>query len=141
MPAGRRHLDGHEAHAFVRTRTGTDDYDRMRRQRCLLGSMAAEADVLTLLRGLPGLADVLAERVRTDVPVEQLPDLIRLAGRVDVTELRTLGLTPPTYTQGLTDHGAHRADVPRIQADVRDLLAGDGETVPPGAAGLDATCG
>ena len=39
---GTYHLDGHQALAFVRNRTNTNDAARMRRQRCTLRALAAE---------------------------------------------------------------------------------------------------
>lgn len=141
IPAGRQVLDGHTAHAYVRSRTGTDDYDRMRRQRCLVGSLARTVDTLRLLRSMSALADVLVERVSTDIPVDLLPDLARLAGRVDVSRVRTLGITPPTYTDGRNAAGFYVPDLPRIRQAVGDLLSGAEDAVPAGASDLDGTCG
>ncbi len=95
LPAGEQHLDGNQALAFVRSRTGTSDYDRMRRQRCLVGAMVEQTDTGDLLHALPDLASVITERVRTDVPVEALPLLVEVAGDVDLTGIGSLGLDPP----------------------------------------------
>lgn len=140
IDTGRQHLDGHEALAYVRSRTGTDDYDRMRRQRCLLGSLAEQTGTGALLRSLPRLSDVLVERVATDIPLDALPDLARLGAVVDAGGMRTLGITPPTYTVGQNAHGFFSADVDGIQEAVRELLDEPAAT-PPGASDLGGTCG
>jgi polyisoprenyl-teichoic acid--peptidoglycan teichoic acid transferase len=141
IPAGRQRLDGHEAHAYVRSRTGTDDYDRMRRQRCLLGSLTTGVDTLSLVRALPRLTDVLVDHVATDIPVDLLPDLARLTSRVDVGEIRTLGITPPTYTTGRNPDGFLTPDLPKIRAAVHDLLERPAQAAPAGASDLGGTCG
>jgi hypothetical protein len=46
FPAGRQHLDGAEALAYVRMRDPGDG-PRMRRQRCLVASIVENADVAT----------------------------------------------------------------------------------------------
>lgn len=141
IAAGRQRLDGDQAHAYVRSRTGSDDYDRMRRQRCLLASAAAEIDTTRLLARLPAIVGVLGERVRTDIPTDQLPGLVRLAGRIDISALRTLGLTPLDYADGRTPDGFFRADVAAIQTDVAALLAGKHDAAPAATADLEDTCG
>ena len=50
---GTYHLDGHQALAFVRNRTNTNDAARMRRQRCTLRALAAEIDPVTVATALP----------------------------------------------------------------------------------------
>lgn len=97
LPAGEQHLDGARALAFVRSRTGTSDYDRMRRQRCLVGALAEQTGTGDLVQALPDLVDVMTERVRTDVPVDALPPLIEVVGSADISTMGSLGLNPPEF--------------------------------------------
>ena len=124
---GRHHLDGLTALAFARARKETTDYDRMHRQRCLLGSLARQADARRLLRVFPRLVPVVKRNVSTDVPLDRLPDLIELAGQQRVN-LATIGLEPPGFAAGWASGGYPVPDVTRIRATVRAMLAGHAAT-------------
>jgi LCP family protein required for cell wall assembly len=97
LPSGGHHLDGQHALAYVRSRTGSSDYDRMRRQRCLVSAMVDQTDTTGLLRALPSLVEVITTRVRTDVPIDALPLLVEVAGAVDMEGIGSLGLSPPGF--------------------------------------------
>ena len=84
-------FDGRTALAYVRSRKDSDDYTRMHRQRCFLTAMANQLDVVSVLRNFGTLASIVESSVRTDIPRDQLPDLIRLIGRLDPK--RTLTVT------------------------------------------------
>jgi polyisoprenyl-teichoic acid--peptidoglycan teichoic acid transferase len=105
MP-GEQTLDGHQALAYSRHRTGTTDYDRMERQRCVLTAMADKADLPTLLTIFPDLIDVIRENVVTDIPLDMLPDLVMLRDVVEVDEIVSIGFAPPEYHAG-TSSGGH----------------------------------
>jgi polyisoprenyl-teichoic acid--peptidoglycan teichoic acid transferase len=127
LQPGHRHLNGFTALAYVRSRKTTSDYDRMQRQRCLLGSLARQTDPAEVLRAFPRLAAVLKRSVATDIPASRLPGLLQAAGghRALVT---TVGFTPPAYAAGWSA-GYPIPDVPRIQRTVRNLLHLPGATV------------
>ncbi|GAA4569778.1 LCP family protein [Planotetraspora kaengkrachanensis] len=95
LPAGTRLLDGEQALWFGRSRTGSDDYTRMARQKCLLNDMAQQADAMTVLRGFERIADAAKQYVRTDLPGRLLPALVQLAGKVRGTQIRSLSFVPP----------------------------------------------
>jgi LCP family protein required for cell wall assembly len=127
MPVGRRKLDGFTALAYVRSRKTTSDYDRMQRQRCVLGSLARQTDPAEVLRAFPRLANVVKRSVATDVPAGRLPALLEaVGGRARVS---SIGLTPPTYAAGWSG-GYPIPDVPRIQRTVRKLLRLSGAAAP-----------
>ena len=90
-PGRTYHFDGRTALAYVRSRKNSDDYRRMHRQRCFLTAMASQLDVVSVLRNFGSLASIVESSVRTDIPRDQLPDLIRLVGRLDPK--RTLTVT------------------------------------------------
>jgi LCP family protein required for cell wall assembly len=137
LQPGRRHLNGYTALAYVRSRKTTSDYDRMQRQRCLLGSLARQTDPAEMLRAFPRLAGVLKHSVATDIPASRLPGLLEAAGghRARVT---TVGFAPPTFTAGWSA-GYPIPDVPLIQRTVRKLLHLPGATA--GKQGGSATTG
>jgi len=120
---GRRHLDAREDFAYVRARSQSSDYDRIRRQRCVLTALAHQADPVRLLVRFPQLAAAARDNVRTDIPRRVLPDLIRLVSGVAPRDVVSLGFTPPAYTAGWSGPGYPVPDIPAIRAAVRRLLA------------------
>jgi LCP family protein required for cell wall assembly len=76
---GPQVLDGYEALWYGRSRIGSDDYERMQRQRCLLGALAKQADPLRVLTRFQKLASATKRIVLTDIPQEVLPELVQLA--------------------------------------------------------------
>jgi LCP family protein required for cell wall assembly len=118
LEPGVQHLSGIEALSYARFRTGTTDFDRTQRQRCLLGALAREADPARLLLAFPQLADAIVDHVRTDIPIDRVPELIGMLDVVDFDRLVTLGLGPPAY-QGAG--GAARLEP--IQAAVHQAIA------------------
>jgi LCP family protein required for cell wall assembly len=79
LEPGRRKLDGYEALWYGRSRYGSDDYQRMSRQRCLLGAIAKQANPLKVLKNFKALAAAAKEIILTDIPQEALPELLDLA--------------------------------------------------------------
>jgi polyisoprenyl-teichoic acid--peptidoglycan teichoic acid transferase len=119
---GRRHLDGQAALAYARSRRATSDYDRMRRQRCLLAALARQADPTTLLRAVPRLVPLVQRSVATDVPTRDLPALARLAAKARRDRVATLGLTPPRFAPTRDAAGYPVVDVPAVRAAVSQTL-------------------
>lgn len=76
---GLRHLNGEDALWYGRSRFGSDDYQRMIRQRCLLGAIARQADPVTVLLSFNKIAKAAKKRVATDLPRALMPDLVKLA--------------------------------------------------------------
>jgi polyisoprenyl-teichoic acid--peptidoglycan teichoic acid transferase len=139
---GRRRLNGFTALAYSRSRETTSDYDRMQRQRCVLGSLARQTQPAELLRAFPRLVKVLKRSVVTDIPASRLPGLIESAGG-QPTKVATVGFTPTTYSAGWSS-GYPIPDVPKIQGAVRRMLGQAGVTTttrldPDGLAGGTAT--
>ena len=116
---GRRHLNGFTALAYSRSRETTSDYDRMQRQRCVIGSLARQTDPAELLTAFPKLVKVLKHTVATDIPAARLPGLIEAAQSKPV-KVATVGFTPPTYNRGWSS-GYPIPDVAKIQRAVRRL--------------------
>jgi polyisoprenyl-teichoic acid--peptidoglycan teichoic acid transferase len=121
LPPGRRHLNGFTALAYSRSRETTSDYDRMQRQRCVLGSLARQTDPSELLAAFPRLVKVLKRSVITDIPTGRLPGLIEAAGGRRV-RVAAIGFTPPTYNAGWQS-GYPIPDVPKIQGAVRHMTS------------------
>jgi LCP family protein required for cell wall assembly len=117
LAPGRHELDGRLALAYVRTRWATSDYDRMQRQRCLLGSLADQASLTKLFKAFPKLASTMKSYVQTDVPLGALPDLVALAVSLDTKRMVAVSFVPPRFSP--------YADVDEIRAAVDDALRKD----------------
>ena len=89
-PGPDQHLDGFHALWFARGRYGSDDYQRMLRQRCMIDALIAEAQPLNLLRRYQDLAAAGKEILRTDIPQELLPAFVDLAGKVKEHDIRSV---------------------------------------------------
>ena len=89
---GTHHLDGRTALAYVRNRTGSSDGQRMLRQRCLLRDLAAEMDATTLLTSFTPIARAITASTTTTVPLDLLPDLIRVLAGLDAGDIATAAI-------------------------------------------------
>jgi LCP family protein required for cell wall assembly len=125
---GRRHLNGFSALAYSRSRETTSDYDRMQRQRCVIGSLARQTQPAEMLAAFPELVKVLKRSVATDIPASRLPALIEAAGDQPV-KVATVGFTPPTYNSGWSS-GYPIPDVAKIQGAVRRMTSQAAATTP-----------
>ncbi len=90
QPGPDQRLDGFQALWFARGRYGSDDYQRMERQRCMIDAIIDEAKPLNLLRRYESLAAVGQEIVRTDIPQDLLPAFVDLAGTVKDSRVRSV---------------------------------------------------
>jgi LCP family protein required for cell wall assembly len=90
QPGPNQRLDGFRALWFARGRYGSDDYQRMERQRCMIDAIIDEADPLNLLRRYQALAAVGKRIVRTDIPSELLPAFVDLATQMKNSQVRSV---------------------------------------------------
>ena len=89
IPAGPQHMTGAEALRYARSRHTSTDFDRGRRQQRVLLSLREQADIGTIVANLPQLVQSLQRSVRTDIPPEQLPQLLSLAEQMDTRNVRS----------------------------------------------------
>jgi LCP family protein required for cell wall assembly len=135
LEAGLRKLTGYEALWYARSRTGTNDYHRMGRQRCVLGAMARELDPGTVLQNFTALTDASTGMVTTNIPQQQLPQLVDVAWKVKNLPITSLQLVPPLIVPADPDFGVISDEVDAAldsaRAAARDAEsneAGSGET-------------
>jgi len=79
QPGPQQHLDGFHALWYARGRYGSDDYQRMSRQRCVLSAVIDQANPVNLVRRYQALAAAGSKVVKTDIPKELLSAFVRLA--------------------------------------------------------------
>lgn len=89
-PGPNQHLNGFEALWYSRGRWGSDDYERMERQRCMVSAIVDAADPLNVLRRYQDLAAAGKEIMRTDVPRDLMPAFVDLALKVKERKMRSV---------------------------------------------------
>jgi polyisoprenyl-teichoic acid--peptidoglycan teichoic acid transferase len=120
-PGRTYRFTGRTALAYVRSRKASSDYRRMARQRCFVAALADQLDVTSVLRHFGSLAAAVESSVRTDIPLNRAPDLMRLAAAVDEKETLTETFGPPYFAGRRYDRFPY-PNVKKIQAAVRDAI-------------------
>lgn len=90
QPGPDQRLDGFDALWYSRGRYGSDDYQRMERQRCMIDAIIDEARPLNLLRRYQDLAAAGKRIVRTDIPSKLLPAFVDLALEIKDASVRSV---------------------------------------------------
>jgi LCP family protein required for cell wall assembly len=142
IPSGLQHMDGEQALRYARSRHTSTDFDRSARQQRVLLSLRQQADPQTLIPKLPALVAALKSAVRTDIPVDQLDELLGLASGVDTANIRSYVFAPPLYSRDTCQDARGCVVIPNVKrikqavktafsADPRDealrqALAGEG---------------
>lgn len=139
IAAGSQHLDGGHALAYARARYGSSDYARMARQRCILASLAGSADPVEILTRFPDVLDVVEANLVTDIPLDSLPDLVRLLLSIRADDIRVIGFDS-TWRAGYTHDGHPVPDVERIREMVRATIEDQGGADEQGALTAGETC-
>ncbi|GAA3089072.1 LCP family protein [Streptosporangium carneum] len=103
VKAGTRRLGGADAMWFARSRTYSDDYTRMGRQRCVLGALLQQADPATVLARFNRIALATKELLRTDIPRPMLEHLVPLALKVKNAKVTSVQFVPPLINTGYPD--------------------------------------
>ena len=134
VPGRTYRFYGREALAYVRSRKDSSDYTRMARQRCFLSAMADQLDPVHVLRNFGSLAKTIETNVHTDIPLNRLPSLVRLASSVDPKQTLTVTFGPE-YFFGRREQDRHPVpNLHRIQTTVRQAILQPGLLATTGIA-------
>jgi hypothetical protein len=94
---------------YGRSRTDSDDYTRMARQKCLLRAVAKQANPTKVLTKFDKLVSAAKRTISTDIPTALLPALIELSGKVKKdAKINSLSFVPPLIHTGNPDFGEIR---------------------------------
>ena len=94
IPAGLIHMDGDLALKYARTRKTDSDFHRARRQQQVI--IAVKDKILdfnllpSLLPKLPELTRTLSDAVETDIPMDEMFQLAKLASSMDMSNVKTV---------------------------------------------------
>ncbi len=124
ITAGRHHLDGANALAYARIRKspGETDFTRAERQQQLLVAIRKAAVNGDLLFRLPALLDALGETIRTDFPIDRLPEMVAFAEEIPDSAVVRVVIRHPLVRPGGRDHPYGSVQVPDLVA-IRAMAA------------------
>ena len=128
---GVRKLTGYQALWYARSRTGTSDYDRMARQRCVMTSMLDQLNPETVLLKFNGIASASSKVISTSIPEGDLGTFVDLALKAKAQKVTSVQFVPPVIVPAHPDFAHVRAlvagAIAAAEAPARDL---DGECIP-----------
>ena len=129
FPAGEQHLDGWHALAYARTRHQDGDVRRMYRQQQVIAALQHEISC-NLLGNLPAVLQVAKESIWTNLPLEDIPDMI--------------GIHPSSLESHVlfNDYNVtlNPDEVERVQAEVAHAFDDPAPTPAPGSGGGGGGC-
>jgi len=109
-------LDGYRALWFARSRWSTSDYDRMERQRCVIGAVVKKAQPKTLALKFPSIAKALKDNLTTGISTKDLPAWVELGQRVKNSTVTSLPFTDDVISR-------QNPDFPQVHKLVRKAIA------------------
>ncbi|MDU0312716.1 LCP family protein [Phycicoccus sp. M110.8] len=92
---GRQHLDGRTALWYARSRTGSTNYERMARQRCVMTAMVQQLDPQTVILRFDELARASSGLLESDLPASELPFFAELALKAREQKITSVNFVPP----------------------------------------------
>jgi len=90
LEAGRQTIDGETALFYVRSRFSSSDFDRARRQQQVMLAIKDKVLSLNVLANpliINNLFNTVAENVKIDTKIWELPDLIKLVQEADIKNI------------------------------------------------------
>jgi LCP family protein required for cell wall assembly len=126
IPAGQHHFNGHMALAYARSRHQDNDYNRMQRQQRVLLALRKQINPCSMIVRIPELLDIARDSLWTNLAIDQLPDLLALASRVDTHSVAQYQFWPPDIPENLNAAGI---------ALIRQMVADPFTKAPAGTPG------
>jgi LCP family protein required for cell wall assembly len=127
---GLRRLDASDALWYVRSRRDSHDYDRMRRQRCLLGALVRQVDPKRVLVTYDEVVAAAKANIATDLPRDRLQALVKLLPKIRTAGVSSVVFAPPAIRPA-------RPDIAYIRATVRQAVT---TANAPGQRSLSTAC-
>lgn len=98
VEAGEQRLSGWTALWYARARYGTNDYDRMTRQRDVQEAVLQQFEPSNVLTKFRAVADAGTQVVSTDIPAVMLGLFVDLAGKAKELPVSRLEISPPVFS-------------------------------------------
>ncbi|MFO7918409.1 MAG: LCP family protein [Anaerolineae bacterium] len=125
IPAGLQQMDGETALQYARSRHGSNDFDRMKRQQDVI--MAVRDKILSLdvpVSRIPKIIEVAGDTVKTDMTLEEMIALAKVAKRIDRSNIDRAVLDESMTTTVVTPENwvVEVADWSKVQELVEELF-------------------
>ncbi|MFC6422119.1 LCP family protein [Ornithinimicrobium tianjinense] len=108
---GTQRMTGYQALGYSRSRVTTDDFSRMRRQRCIVAAVIDQAEPMTLLQRYPQIIGAVGDNVVTDIPQQDLGAWAELVLLVQKASIKSLPFTAQNTDVADPDYAQIRYDV------------------------------
>lgn len=106
LEPGLQQLSGYQALWYARSRITTDDFSRMRRQRCVVAAVVDQVNPLSMIQRYPQIVGVAGDNITADISQEELPAWAELVQKVQDGTIESLPFTientnvgNPNYTK------------------------------------------
>jgi LCP family protein required for cell wall assembly len=99
LAPGQYHMDGDTALAYARSRHGSSDFARAKRQQQLLSAVRVALLTPQNITRLPDIVATVGELVHTNFPPDQIDQLLALAGKVQDDPAGQYVLNPPLWSR------------------------------------------
>jgi len=106
IEAGLQHMDGDLALKYARTRHGSSDFDRAKRQQQVLLAVRDKALQRNLLPKLPELMILLADTIETDLQPNEILNLAQIGWNIDKDNVNSAVIDQNMTLQHTTPTGA-----------------------------------
>ena len=92
IPAGQQHMDSETLLQYCRSRYGSDDYDRARRQQKALIALGKKFLSLQMIHRLPELLQTMRHTFYTDLELDEMIRLAQIGSQVSPEEVQLVVL-------------------------------------------------
>ncbi|HUR74975.1 MAG TPA: LCP family protein [Sporichthya sp.] len=120
---GLQKLSGYKALWYARSRSSTDDYDRITRQKCVMGAILRAANPAKILFNYSKLTKASRQVLTTDLSIEDLQRLIKVVDKAKSEKIQSVQFIPPAIDPT-------QPDVNYIRAQVQKALAAANNPTP-----------
>ena len=114
LDPGAYHLNGKYATAYARSRHGSSDYARAARQQEILLALRNKLKDPLALANLPAIVDSMGQIIRTDAPLDRLPEIVAIAQQTTDAVTRNIVLSPPGYAHSYIASDGTRTNMTQL---------------------------
>ena len=125
LEAGPHHLDGKLATAYARSRhgAGNSDYDRAKRQQQLLLALREKLNNPLIIANASALVSAVSQIIRTDAPLERLPEIVTIALRSRDAATTNIVLRPPNFAHTVVGADGQPTSMTHLTMDAVAVLS------------------
>ena len=106
IPAGLQHMDGKTALQYARSRHADSDLGRNQRQQQVLLALKQQGMNINIVPRLGDLAAKLEDAIVTDIPIDKIPSLAKLAQEIGGGSITTCAIDNTMVEQTILASGA-----------------------------------